>query len=174
MLNPSLPPSRFSVARSIHGIVVLLLILGVPNGGVAQRSDPSARHTFWGFVGLGIGAAADSSFYAAGVGAALQRHSLILMGRIASVGPEKENRMQDAGVLVGVGTRPGRFHYLAAAGLAVAKNNHDSTAVAVPVEGQATWRFSRFAGIGLRGFLSLNKLSSFGGLTVMAQVGRLQ
>ncbi len=58
--------------------------------------------------------------------------------------------------------------------LAAARNTRDSTALALPVEAQATWRFSRFAGIGLRGFLSLNKLSTFGGLTMMAQVGRLR
>jgi len=82
--------------------------------------------------------------------------------------------MEDVGLLAGVGTQPGRFHFLAAAGLAAARNRRDSTALALPVEAHATWRFSRVAGIGLRGFLSLNKLSTFGGLTVMVQVGRLR
>ena len=159
--------------RSVQGMFALIVCVAVPTNASAQESHSPTRSTFWGFAALGIGSAADSSFYAAGVGAAFQRHSLILMGRIASVGPEKENRMQDAGVLAGVGTQRGPFHYLAAAGLAVARNGQDSTAIAVPLEAQATWRFSAFAGIGLRGFLSLNKLDSFGGLTVMAQVGRL-
>ena len=150
------------------------VIRGIPKRVSAQDNPPPTRPTFWGFVALGIGAAADSSFYAAGVGAAWQRRSLVLMARIASVGPEKENRMEDLGLLAGVGTQRGRFHYLAAAGLGVARDRHDSTALAVPIEAQATWRFSGFAGIGLRGFLSLNKVSSFGGLTVMAQVGRLR
>lgn len=140
----------------------------------AQVPPSTPRTTYWGFVGLGIGAAADSTFYAAGVGAGLQRRSLILMGRIASVGPEKTNRIQDAGLLVGFGTQRGRFHYLAAAGLAAARNGQDSTALALPVEAQATWRLSRVVGIGLRAFLSINKLSSFGGLTVGAQLGRLR
>jgi hypothetical protein len=154
-------------------LIASLLILGAANR-LAGQVSPPARPTYWGFAALGVGAANDSSFYAAGVGAALQHGTLILMGRIASVGPEKENRMQDAGLLVGLGTQPGRFHCLAAAGLASARNNHDSTALAVPLEAQATWRFSSFAGIGVRGFLSLNKLASFGGLTVIAQVGRLR
>jgi hypothetical protein len=140
----------------------------------AQGTPPPTPSTFWGFVALGIGGANDSTFYAAGVGAAWQRRSLVLMGRIASVGPEKENRMEDLGLLAGVGTQRGRFHYLAAAGLGVARNRQDSTALALPIEAQATWRFSGFAGLGLRGFLSLNKVSTFGGLTIVAEVGRLR
>jgi len=159
---------RLALVGLAAGIVL------IPTRVLAQDSPPPPRSTFWGFVALGIGGARDSTFYAAGVGAAWQRRSLVLMGRIASVGPEKENRMEDLGLLAGVGTQRGRFHYLAAAGLGVARNRQDSTALALPIEAQATWRFSGFAGIGLRGFLSLNKVSSFGGLTIMAEVGRLR
>ncbi len=84
-------------------MAALLLCLAVPKRVSAQDNPPPTRPTFWGFVALGIGAAADSSFYAAGVGGAWQRRSLVLMGRIASVGPEKENRMEDLGLL-------GRWH----------------------------------------------------------------
>jgi hypothetical protein len=157
----------------MHGTVALLLV-AVPTKLHAQDSLAHSRSTFWGFAALGIGGAADSAFYAAGVGAAWQRRKLILMGRIASVGPEEENRMSDAGLLVGIGTQGGRFHYLAAAGLAAARSSQDSTALALPVEAHATWRFSKWGGIGLRGFLSFNKLSTFGGLTVVAELGRLR
>ncbi len=160
--------SRLALVGQAVGIVL------IPTQVLAQDAPPPTRSTFWGFVALGIGGASDSTFYAAGVGAAWQRRNLVLMGRIASVGPEKENRMEDLGLLAGVGTQRGRFHYLAAAGLGVARNRQDSTALALPIEAQATWRFSGFAGIGLRGFLSLNKVSSFGGLTIMAEVGRLR
>jgi len=162
------------VRRFIRLIVVPLLIVGLPARVSAQANPQPTRSTVWGFVALGIGGAYDSTFYAAGVGAAWQRHKLVLMGRIASVGPEKENRMEDLGLLAGIGTQRGRFHYLAAAGLGVARNRQDSTALSLPIEAQATWRFSGFAGIGLRGFLSLNKVATFGGLTVMAEVGRLR
>ena len=154
--------------------LVVLLLLAAPNILRAQDSVAHARPTFWGFAALGIGGAADSTFYAAGVGAAWQRRKLVLVGRIASVGPEEENRMSDAGLLVGIGTQGGRFHYLAAAGLAAARSSQDSTALALPVEAHATWRFSKWGGIGLRGFLSINKLSTFGGLTVVAELGRLR
>jgi hypothetical protein len=162
------------VTRSVQAIAALLVILGISRRVTAQENPAPVRSTFWGFVALGVGAVGDSSFYAAGVGAAWQRRNLVLMSRIASVGPEKENRMEDLGLLAGVGTQRGRFHYLAAAGLGVARTSQDSTALALPIEAHATWRFSRVAGIGLRGFLSLNKLATFGGLTVMAQVGRLR
>jgi len=162
------------VKRSVQGMVALLVILCIPRGATAQENPAPARATFWGFVALGVGAVRDSSFYAAGVGAAWQRRKLILMSRIASVGPEKENRMEDLGLLAGIGTQRGHFHYLAAAGLGVARTRQDSTALALPIEAHAMWRFSRVAGIGLRGFLSINKLSTFGGLTVMAEVGRLR
>ena len=154
--------------------LVVLLLLAAPNRLRAQDTVSHARPTFWGFAALGIGGAADSAFYAAGVGAGWQRRKLILMARIASVGPEEENRMSDAGLLVGIGTQGGRFHYLAAAGLAAARSSQDSTALALPVEAHATWRFSKWGGIGLRGFLSINKLATFGGLTVVAELGRLR
>ena len=160
--------------RTATHVLIALFLIVIPRDARAQDSVSHARSTFWGFAALGIGGAADSAFYAAGVGAAWQHRKLILMARIASVGPEEENRMSDAGLLVGIGTQGGRFHYLAAAGLATARSSQDSTALALPVEAHATWRFSKWGGIGLRGFLSINKLSTFGGLTVVTELGRLR
>lgn len=148
--------------------------MGVAMQAAAQEENVPARPTYWGFLALGLGAAHDSAFYAAGLGAALQRSRLVLMGRIAAVGPEGENRLQDVGLLAGIGTSPGALHALVSAGVGVARNSGDSTAIALPVEAQVTWRFARFAGVGVRGFLSLNRLSTFGGLTLVAQVGRLR
>lgn len=170
-VSPRVDGSRNS---ALLGLGALLLALGGPVPAAAQGAGMSSRSTLWGFVALGIGTTdRDSTFYAAGVGAALQRNRLIYMARIASVGPKRENRIEDLGLLVGLGTRPGTLHFLAATGLGVA-HDQDSTALAFPVEAQLTWRFSRVVGIGLRGFLSFNRLSSFGGLTVAAQVGRLR
>lgn len=109
----------------------LLLTLGASCAAVGQVA-PSAnvRSTAWGFAALGIGAASDSTFYAAGIGAAVQFRKLVLLGRIASVGPKQENRMEDLGFLV--------------------------------------------VGLGVRGFLSLNRIATFGGLTLHVQVGRLR
>ena len=156
-------------------VLSLLLILGAPCAAVAQVV-PSAnvRTTFWGFAALGIGAASDSTFYAAGSGAAVQFRKLVLLGRIASVGPKKENRMEDLGLLAGIGTRPGRVHVAVAAGLGVAHNSRDTSALALPLEAQVTWRFSHVVGLGLRGFLSVNRIATFGGLTLHVQVGRLR
>lgn len=154
---------------------LLVAILGAPTGAAGQDSPAPERSTFWGFGALGIGGARDSTFFAAGVGAAFQRRKLVLMGRIAAVGPERQNRVEDFGLLAGLGTRPGRpLHFLVAAGLATVHDYRDSSALALPVEVHATWRFSRFAGVGVRGFLSINKLSDFGGLTVAVHAGRLQ
>jgi hypothetical protein len=150
---------------------LLFLMLAATTSAAAQ-----AHPTYWGFVGLGVGQTdRDSTFYAAGVGAGLQRRNLIFMARIASVGPEKQNRMEDLGVLVGVATKSGRpLHFLVAAGIGTAHDPQSISAIALPVEAQATWRFSRWGGVGVRGFLSVNKLSNFGGLTLHAQVGRLR
>lgn len=164
----------------MHRMVLLLSMLApesaAAQGTAAQDSLSPARSTFWGFAALGIGAtaAADSTFYASGLGASLQRGKLVLMARIAAVGPERENRMEDLGLLAGVASPPARFHYLVAAGLGVARNAADTTALALPVEAQATWRLSRLVGVGVRGFLSLNRVATFGGITLMAQVGRLR
>jgi len=81
----------------------LLLCLGSPLlGGAQENPAESPRTAFWGFAALGIGATdADSTFDAAGIGAAVQVRRLVFLGRIASVGPEKENRMEDFGLLLG-------------------------------------------------------------------------
>jgi len=160
------------MVRSKRWMLVWLL-LGVPATSFAQ-DRPTPRTTFWGFAALGAGATdTDSSFYAAGIGAALQRGRLVLMARIASVGPEDTNRLEDFGALVGLGTRPGRWHAMVAAGVGGVRQSDNGTAAALPVEAQLTWRFTRVVGIGLRGFLSFNRFTDFGGLTVAAQIGRL-
>ena len=143
-------------------------------GGRPGRAVRQRAYDILGFAALGIGAASDSTFYAAGSGAAVQFRKLVLLGRIASVGPKKENRMEDLGLLAGIGTRPGRVHVAVAAGLGVAHNSRDTSALAVPLEAQVTWRFSHVVGLGLRGFLSVNRIATFGGLTLHVQVGRLR
>lgn len=156
----------------VRGMVALLLILAAPAQVSAQDNPPPTRSTFWGFVALGT---ASTCLCAVGVGAAWQRRSLVVLGRIAGYGTGSDANVEDLGLLAGIGTKRARVHYLAAAGLGAARDpGGDNTALAVPLEAQATWRFSGFAGIGLRGYLSLNKLSTFGGLTVMAEVGRLR
>ena len=53
------------------------------------------------FVALGTGGAADSGFYASGIGIAVEMPRLMLMGRVTSLDTKNKKRIQDAGVLVG-------------------------------------------------------------------------
>ncbi len=155
--------------------VLSLLLLTFPVAAAAQSGAPPQATAVWGFGALGVGATGtDSTFYAAGIGVGLQRGRVVALGRIAGVGPGKASHYEDAGFLVGLGGGRGRFHALAAAGFGLARNADKATSLAIPVEVQATWRTLPWLGLGVRGFLSINNLSTFGGLSLVAEMGRLR
>jgi hypothetical protein len=149
----------------------LSLLLLVP---AALGAQGSRGPTFWGFVALGPGSAADSGFYASGIGGAAQVEHLLFMTRIASLDTKQTKRISDLGLLAGVATRPGRFHVGAAAGLGIVTDSRDSTSLGIPLEAHASVLVTRWTALGVRAFGSLNRLANFGGLTVVLQVGRLR
>jgi hypothetical protein len=156
------------------GLVVTLAAAASPLGG--QIAPSVQRPTFWGTFALGAASAVDSGFYHSSVGAALQMRRLLIVGRITENETPDAKRIQDAGILVGVATQPfASFHFSIAAGLSALHDNYrDSSTVGFPIEAQGTWRFSRWAGIGVRAFVVPNKINNYGGISLALQVGRLR
>lgn len=146
-----------------------LLFVAVP----AMAQDPQTR-TWWGFIALGPGGAADSGFYATGIGGGIQRGRKLYMARVASLDTPNRKRIQDAGILVGVARRPHRLHTGFAAGIGVATDSRDSTALAMPIESHVTWIITPRVAVGGRVFGSVNRLTNFSGLSVTLQLGRLR
>jgi len=150
-------------------LTVALLVAAVP----AMAQDPQTR-TIWGFVALGPGGVADSGFYASGVGLGVQRGRVLYMARIASLDTKTTKRISDFGILMGLATRPRRFSFGAALGLAAVRDVSDSTAIGIPMEAFGTIIVNNNAAMGLRIFGDGNKLANFSGLTVTLNIGRVR
>lgn len=164
---------RSHLARCL--IAVGLFLTSSASSADAQSAATSRPPvTWWGQVALGAGGAADSGFYAGAISAAVQVRHILLMGRIASLGTEDRTRMEEVGILAGVATRPAVFHAGVAAGLGIATADEDSSAIALPIEAQLSWRPIPWAGLGARVFANVSRLGNFGGITVALQVGRLR
>src|SRR5262249_21091811 len=131
----------------------------------AQSGRSDDRPTWWGTLALGAGGARDSGFYHATIGAAYQVRHLLVMGRVSSISTPDYNRMEDAGILVGLATRPSDVHLSAAWGLSAAHDNRGNRTLAFPIEAQATWRFLPWAGLGVRVFGVPNSLTNYGGIS---------
>jgi hypothetical protein len=146
-----------------------MLMLASPLG-----AQIAGRPTYWGFVGIGGAAAADSGFYASSIGAAIQRGAVIGLARVSSLDTPHTKRLEEFGLLIGLASQRSRFHCGLAAGVGTVRDSRDSTAVSIPVEGQVTWRFTRWAGLGLRVYGSANDRASFAAYSVALQLGRLR
>jgi hypothetical protein len=158
----------------VGGLTVALA--AAPSALAGQVTPSIQRPTFWGTIALGAAGAVDSGFYHSSLGAAVQVHRLIVVGRVTGNDTPKAKRIEDAGILVGVATQPiAPFHFSIAAGLS-ALNDHyrDSRTVGFPIEAQGTWRFTRWGGIGIRAFDVPNKINNYGGISLALQVGRLR
>lgn len=139
----------------------------------AQRA--ADRPTYWAFVAAGIAELKGIDYAAIGVGAAAQFRRVVVMGRLSSLDTmDTPTTRGEGGLLVGYGTRPAPLHFAAAAGLGIVKGEQDSTAMSVPVEVHATWRLTRWAGLGARGFASFNSNGSFRGITLAVNLGRMR
>ena len=95
----------------------------------AQGARSDDRPTWWGLVALGAGGARDSGFHHSTIGGAFQVRHLIVIGRVSIATPDY-NRMEDAGLLVGVATRPSPLHFSVAAGLSAAHDNRGGRTLA--------------------------------------------
>lgn len=137
------------------------------------------RPTFWGTIALGQAGITDSGMIHSTIGLSVQRRHLLLGGRVsANQQGQKGNyrtRIQDVGILAGYATTPAApLHFSLAGGLAIVRDINDSTALGLPIEAEATWRFLPWAGLGLRVFGVGNELANYGGLSLALQVGRLR
>lgn len=149
-----------------------LSILPLLSASLGAQASPGP--TFWGFVALGPGGAADSGFYASGIGGAIQVNRVLAMARIASLDTKNVKRIQDVALLAGLATRPGRFHLGAAAGLGAVKDVRDSTTLGIAFESHASVLVTSWAALGVRVFGNANELANFGGITLALQIGRLK
>ncbi len=164
---------RSHLARFL--IAVGVFLTSSTSSAAAQTGSTSRPPvTFWGQLALGAGGAADSGFYAAALSAAVQVRHILVLGRVASIGTEDRKRMEEVGILAGVATRPAVFHAGVAAGLGISTADGDSSAIALPIEAQLSWRALPWAGLGARVFGNVNRLTNFGGVTVALQLGRLR
>jgi len=150
-------------------LTAALLVAAIP----VMAQDLPTR-TIWGFVALGPGSVGDSGFYASGVGGAIQRGRVLYMARIASLDTKNQKRISDFGILMGLASRPRRFSYGAAIGLAAVRDSRDSTALGIPLEAFASVIASDHAALGLRLFGDGSRLADFSGLTVSIMVGRVR
>ena len=154
--------------RAIHLFSAMLMFAPPLMGQAADRP------TYWGFVGLGGAGAKDSGFYASTVGVAMQRGSLVGLARVSSLDTPHTKRLEEAVLLIGLASRPSRLHYQVAAGVGTVRDSRDSTTISLPVEAQAMWRVTSWAGVGLRWYGSANAFASFGAYAVTIQLGRLR
>ena len=94
--------------------------------------------------------------------------------------------VQDFGLMLGVGNRPGLIRYSFGTGVALAAITHKgpmtvdhnvdqkTSAVGLALEGQLFIQPLRFLGVGLYGYGDLNKERSFWGWSISVAVGRLR
>lgn len=136
-----------------------------------------ARFTAWfsGAYGWGV-AGQDDQTHAVSFNLSAQHQRLLVSVRAAGVSSSIFDSSWDVGLLAGAGSSPARrFHVGAAIGLGAAHMARvDRRVLTVPAEAQLSWRFSRFVGLGLYGFASLNSSDSFGGVALAFQLGLLR
>ena len=146
----------------------------------AQHPGAPARGTFWLGGGYGRGRASqypgvEEAFT---LNASGQRGPFLVSLRAAAVSSSIFDWSSDVGLLVGLASAPVHpFHIGAGVGLGSARatlGEEGRSWLTVPLELQFAWRFSRYAGVGLYGFASLNGTDTFGGATLGGQLGRLR
>jgi len=108
----------------------------------------------------------------------------LLGGVLASDGAVID--VQDFGLMLGVGNRPGLFRYSIGTGVALAVITHQgpmtvdhaddpqTSAVGLPLEAQFFVQPLRFLGVGVYGHGDLNKERSFWGWSISVALGRLR
>lgn len=173
-------------------VVFAAVLLGAvsPPPAAAQRAAPQS-HTYWLTGGVGraefgafteIGAHLSAAYQFGGhVAAVRSAASLDILGALVGNAGDVI-AVQDVGVLLGHGTRPGSFHASGAAGLGVVQVTRTTTSggesstshFGVPFELQLFWRPTRVVGVGLYTYGNLNRAQSFWGWSVSIEVGRLR
>jgi hypothetical protein len=158
-------------------IVGLLLAFVSTAHAQAPAIKAAPRFTLWLGGGYGRGAAGqfEGAEEAFTVNVSAQRGHLLVSSRVAAVSSSIFDTSWDLGLLAGLASSPGRpIHLGAGLGVGYAEPTASRGVFTVPVELQAFWRATRFVGVGLYGFATLNGTDSFGGAALAFQVGRLR
>jgi len=156
-----------------------IAIAAVPSKLTGQTASAVNRTTLWGTIALGQAGITDSGMIHSSVGLSVQRRHLVVTGRATGNQQGQKGdysmRIQDVGILAGYATTPpAQLHFSIAGGLAVVHDINDRSTVGFPIEGQATWRFLPWVGLGLHVFGVPNELANYGGISLALDVGRLR
>jgi hypothetical protein len=156
-----------------------IAVAAIPSNLSGQTASAVQRPTVWGTIALGQSGISDSGMIHSSIGLSAQRNHLVVSGRVTGNQQGRKGdyttRIRDVGILAGYATAsPARLYFSAAGGLAAVHDITDRNAVGFPIEGQATWRFLPWAGLGLHVFAVPNKLANYGGISLALDVGRLR
>src|SRR5699024_5673407 len=92
----------------------------------------------------------------------------------------------DIGLLYGRATSTRTFQFSLAAGLSLVKGEQSvsvnegiaieevSPIIGFPIELQANWEPTNIIGLGITGFVNLNRVQSFAGITINLLIGKLR
>jgi hypothetical protein len=170
---------------------VVAVLVAAPLGHLhAQRQAASSKN--WITVGLGRATWGGLTELGAQLSLSHQAGRLVVSGRALTgfdlLGgvlqvPGMIMDVEDYGLMIGAGNRPGFVRYSLGAGLGAAtitrkgssgsSDSHAKT-VSVPLEGQLFLQPIRFLGVGLYGYGDLNKEKSFWGWSISVAFGRLR
>jgi hypothetical protein len=161
-----------------------MLFVSIPADGVSQSAVLPGRDRFWISAGLGVG----SEDFGGSANVAFQHGSRLFSLRTTATAGLFDDGFGDVALLYGYATPTSRRHHAGAAiGVAIVNGCIDpgegslfsscidqGTVLGLPIEAQLAWLPAKFLGIGLYGFGNLNRMRSFGGVTLSLQLGRVR
>ena len=168
---------------------VAVVMLAAPLGQLQAQRQAASKN--WITVGLGQATWGGLTEMGAQLSASHQAGRLVVSGRaltgfdlLGSVLqiPGMIIDVEDYGLMVGVGKRPGLVRYSVGAGLGAAtitrkassgSDSHIKT-VSVPLEGQFFVQPIRFLGVGVYGYGDINNQKSFWGWSISVAIGRVR
>ncbi|MFN2570125.1 MAG: hypothetical protein ABR537_00740 [Gemmatimonadales bacterium] len=168
---------------------MLAVLVAAPLGLLQAQRQAISKN--WITVGLGRAASGGLTELGAQLSASHQAGRLVISGRALTgfdlLGgvlqiPGMIIDVEDYGLMLGAGNRPGLVRYSLGAGLGAAtitrkassgSDSHTKT-VGVPLEGQLFLQPMRFVGVGVYGYGDLNKEKSFWGWSISVAIGRVR
>ena len=154
----------------IFSILSVVAINAQSNSNTGNNTSVNAQETFnWFQAGIGLSSAGIS-----GIGGfSMSSGNFLMSFRGTANAMLFGDNLWDVGALFGVTSKPGRFHYSAAAGIGVVGGEHVGPDINLPIEAQVMFRPNTHFGIGLTGFANINAEHSFGGVAITYQFGKL-
>ena len=155
-----------------------MLLLSTHAEGASQSPVVPSRDRFWASAGLGVG----SEDFGGSANVAFQHGSHLFSLRTAASAGLFDDGFGDVALLYGYATPTSRRHHAGAAiGIAIVNGCVEGsvfsscidqgTVLGLPLEAQLAWLPTKFLGIGLYGFGNVNRMRSFGGVTLSLQLG---